>query len=140
MFLITAFFTFPCWAWQDHKLFGEWRVTEFKFMPIAAMNKVEAEKWIGKVIVFNHSFAGFPEGHCQAPTYRFENEDTQSYFLGFRMLPGDLKVQTPKVLRAEVTCSGEEWDSPGATFVEIGKDKIAIPWDGVFFILKRQAK
>ncbi len=116
---------------------GSWVVVGHQAAGISAMGRQEADSWVGKVAQYSGGKASFDKNVCEPPSYKQHTMQPQEFYSGFRISPESLGTQDEPIEVIEVYCGNRKWMTPGGTLIKLGKNKLFIFWDGVFFQLQQ---
>jgi len=119
---------------------GTWVVTDHQAPGISAMGRQEADSWVGKVAQYTKDKASFDGKVCESPIYKQRGMQAEDLYTGFRISPESLGYEDGPIELIEVYCGKSEWLNPGGMLVRVGKNKLFLVWDGVFFHLKQEPK
>jgi hypothetical protein len=120
---------------------GTWVVTSFHLGGMSALSNEAAKSWLGRTMTIGQRCVSLG-GKVVRPFRIYSTKyDSDTYFRqAFRTEPSQVGYKAPKV-REYVIVEAEEkpWLEPGGTIVVINKEKALTVWDGVFFVLTRNA-
>ncbi len=119
---------------------GIWTVVGHSIPGPAAMSDEKATSRHGESLRLTRTIAASSGQRCEAPRYSARVEATAEFLAReYKLAPGSLKplARRSQVRIMQVACSGSPWNAPGATLIEVDRDRALAPWDGVFFELAR---
>lgn len=117
---------------------GSWVVIDHKAPGISAMDRAEADAWVGKMAAYTKEKASFDGKECARPAYKARSMQADEFYSGFRVAPESLGYEGGSIRVIEVYCGERAWANPGNTLVRVGKDRLFLVWDGVFFLLQER--
>ncbi|MGH9856998.1 MAG: hypothetical protein ACRD4B_04040, partial [Acidobacteriota bacterium] len=100
---------------------GTWVVTDHKAARISAMDRQEADSWVGKVAQYTQEKAVFDGKVCQSPVYERRTIQTEEFYSEFRISPQSLGYEQGPIEAIEVSCGNNAWVTPGSTLLKIGE-------------------
>ncbi len=118
-------------------LFGTWAVAGSSCPGICAMSHEEAESWIGLTATLADSELVFGGYSCRDATYRNQQLSKRDFFRSTRFDLVELGILMEEVQKLTVACEGQEWIAPGGILYVKDRQTLIVPWDGVYFELKR---
>jgi hypothetical protein len=119
---------------------GSWAVIRHQAPGFSAMSKEEADSWVGKAAEYTNEKASFDGRECVSPVYKPRPMRGDEFYSGFRAAPESLGYEGGSIHIVEVYCGGSRWTNPGGTLVRVGKNKLFLFWDGIFFQLNQQSR
>src|ERR1051325_9127948 len=94
---------------------GTWKVVGHLEPGISALDKAQADSWIGKKARYEGTVAEFDTDRCTAPGYTSKTVDADQFFAdGFRVRARSLGIEASKIVVVEVACNGSNWIAPGS--------------------------
>jgi hypothetical protein len=118
-------------------LFGTWKVVKHYEPGISAMDKAQADTWIGKSATYEVNAAKFEMETCADARYTIRTVDDDQFFSEYRIPLKSVDIDVAKVSIIDVTCAGSDWIAPGSLLVVKNRDRVLTLWDGVFFELSK---
>jgi hypothetical protein len=119
-------------------VFGKWKVVRHFEPGISAMDKTQADAWVGRDALFERTNATFGTQTCADANYAVTVVDADQYLLEeFHIEAKSIEIEHGKVPIVYVTCGGSDWIAPGGLLVVKSKERILTIWNGVFFELAR---
>ncbi len=118
--------------------YGIWTVVDHKEPGISAMNQNEIDSWMGKEIHYSKREASLLGESCEFPTYNSELISIQEFQAAFHFKPIFLGYTGKIIETINISCRNKDWTTPGSSLIWLGREKLFIMWDGVFFRLRKQ--
>jgi heat shock protein HslJ/uncharacterized membrane protein len=125
----------------DAALAGIWTVVAHHHSPgISALTDEEANRRHGETIRLTARSAIAPANACREPRYATSQVPVAAYLASaFSIAPTRLPPLTGhnQMRVMEVSCGDADWTELGGLLLEVDRDRVLAPWDGVFFELAR---
>ena len=122
-------------------LAGIWTVVGHHHSPgISALTDEEASARHGETIRLTARAAIAPGKECSEPRYSTSQVPVEAYLASaFNLPPSRLPpLAGHNQMRVmEVSCGNSDWTELGGVLLEVDRDRVLAPWDGVFFELAR---
>lgn len=114
--------------------FGTWKITGCAgTTPVYALSEDEIAAYTGTTVSYTENGYGWNGGETWIPGYSIAQKTQESFQEEFGVALPELGVQAEKIV--EVTADSRAVF--GNSFFVVGKDKLLILWEGVFFAAER---
>lgn len=118
---------------------GVWTVVAHYLPGTSAMDEAQARAWHDRTLRLEADEARLDSSLCAAPAYVYQTVKRAALLAEYRLaadsLPPLAGAEQLQVLR--VSCNAAAWDAPGNSVIGIDAQRALLPWDGVFFELRR---